>query len=110
MEVESITAVIKSTIEYGIFFGLFISLLVYTIKNNDKREKSYQDLITFLNNNILHATATNTEKLCTVADEIEKIDSKVQSISDKVDVINAKVDTIDKKVEMLPYKIGGNKE
>lgn len=110
MEVESITTILKSTIEYGVFFGLFISLLVYTIKQNEKREKSYQDLIDSLNYKILLTASNNSDKLGSVTEDIAEIDSKVQHISDKVDIINAKVDTIDKKVEMLPYKLGGNKE
>lgn len=110
MDTGVIIESLKSTAEYGAFFALFISLLVYTIKQNEKREDSYQKLIDSLNCKILFKAEQNNEKILTITEDIDEIDAKVQNISDKVDVINAKVDTIDKKVEMLPYKLSPQKE
>ena len=105
MEVNTISELVKGTIEYGIFFGLFVSLLVYVIKNTDRRETEYRKVIDMLSSKILCTATSNNDKIIGITDDIDALDTKVQHISDKVDIINAKVDTIDKKVEMLPYKI-----
>ena len=65
-------ALIEAATTQGIWVLLFVSLFMYTIKNNEKREENYQKLLSDM-----------TEKYAVVED------------------IRNSVDEIQKKVEML---------
>ena len=100
-----ITTINEIAVQYGIFAGLFVALLIYVIKNNDKREKAYQDTISSLNCKILEETKVNSTGINTLSDDVDELDKKLSCISTKVDSVDTKVDGMDKKVETIQLKV-----
>jgi peptidoglycan hydrolase CwlO-like protein len=88
--------ILKFVTEYGIFAGLFIWLLISTIKHNDKRETILNETINKLSDN---ACLT-----------IQKVDGKVDNLKDDVHALDKKVDKIDTKVENVQHDVNYLKE
>ena len=104
--------IVQIAAQYGIFAALFISLLVYVIKNTDKREKLYQELLTTVHTKLLDESRTNNEKITDVSNNVDALDTKliclnkkVEDVEKKVDTVNCKVDAVDKKFDMLSIRI-----
>lgn len=112
--------IVQIATQYGIFAALFIALLIYVIKNTDKREKLYQDLLTTVHTKLLDESKINNEKITMVSGNIDLLDGKLTAINQKVDDVekkvddvNNKVDAVDKKFDMLSLRMidkpnGGN--
>lgn len=79
-------------LQYGIFGALFVSLLVYVMKENSKRECEYQKTIKSLSEGI-HNTAIDSNKV------IHGVDADLDSLSEKIHVVKQDVDTIKINVE-----------
>jgi peptidoglycan hydrolase CwlO-like protein len=105
-------SVIKSIAEFGIIAGLFISLLLYVLKQNEIREK---ELRTALNefskcyrtlsvdsNHVAHAVQVMVNDTNESIDGLDKklvcVDAKVDNVDRKVDRISDKLDTIHEKI------------
>ena len=66
-------ALIEAATTQGIWVLLFVSLFLYTIKNNEKREENYQKLLSDM-----------TEKYAVVEDirnSVDEIQKKMEQIS-----------------------------
>lgn len=104
MEIASI----RSLVEYGIFFALFVSLFVYVIKMNEKlmaksdaREQEYQKTIKQLgdtigitvcdSNRVAKAVSVTVDTIClnlrTINGELDKVKTGVYDVKGTVDEI-----------------------
>lgn len=102
MELSAITEI---AVQYGIFAGLFIVLLIYVIKNNDKRELGYQEMINNLNCKILDQSKQNGSDITVVSQTIDSITDKLSKIDHKVDNVDRKVESIAQKVDSISVRI-----
>lgn len=93
-----ISGISEISVQYGIFAGLFIMLLLYVIKTNDKREQLYRETISKLQDSI-YSTASESNKI------VKDLTTNVDIIDSKVHAINKTVDNIDQKVDKLSYKV-----
>ncbi len=80
--------------QYGIFAGLFIVLLVYTIKQNERRENDYRSTISSLNS-IVDCTTQNISK------DVDEVIVKVKDVSDDVKQIKHNVNEIKRDVDYI---------
>lgn len=97
---------------YGVGIALFIPLLVYVIKKNDKqeersavREAAYQEVIRNVCEKIYPLSTDSNAVAHGLADDVEELHVKVADTKDKVDSLNTKVDMIGHKVDMIGTKI-----
>lgn len=100
-----LTTIGEAIVQFGIFGGLFIVLLIYTIKSNDKREKGYHNIISTLNTEILDTAKQNRTCIDGLSKDVDDIDAKLKCIETKVDNVEKKVDEIVYKVDHVSSKI-----
>lgn len=102
MEVAGFDAIAS---QWGIFAALFVSLLVYVIKQNEKREKEYQEFIKTLQNDISVTTSASHSMIEEITGEVDTLDVKLNEMSAKVDVVDQKVEHLINKVDHLNERI-----
>lgn len=91
--------------QWGIFAALFVSLLVYVIKQNEKREKEYQSFIKQLQESISCTTQASHSLIQGLTNDVDVLDEKLATMSDKVDEIDLKVVNLIGKVDHLNERI-----
>ena len=98
----------ETAVQYGIFAVLFVSLLVYVEKQNEKREKEYQSTIAKLSDNILRVASENhnvsLDTKCIIKgieEDIDCISTKIHEVSRDVDNIKTNVESIKKDVTYI---------
>jgi uncharacterized protein YoxC len=91
-------------VQYGIFAALFISLLVYVIRENAKREKAYQETIERLGHDLSSGVQKNqyiiSESKCVIEGievKIGEVHGKVQEISHNVGIIREDISELKEK-------------
>lgn len=87
---EALTSIYPELLEKGVFVLLFVALLVYVIKTNEKREAAYQLLV-------------NT-KISGVECSTQQIDTKSSKILETLDRVEKKADNVEKKVDNIDHK------
>lgn len=111
--------VISEAAKNGIFSLLFVVLFIWTMRENkcredksDKREEAarereleHREFIRKLQTEIA-CTATNNHQIVTaIADDLEVVSDKVHSVAKDVQDIQTKVIAIDKKLDIAHTKI-----
>ena len=105
---EQITGILQIATQWGIFAALFIILLLYTIKQNDKRETAYQAVIKEaqqlnkeLSEKVYSKSCDNGRVANEVSVEVDIISGKLSNIDHKIDKLDVKVDNLSAKVQTI---------
>ncbi len=100
MEIASFADIM---IQYGIFGALFVSLLVYVMRQNEKREKEYQQTIKALSESIYCAAVEGNKMIQGVDSDIGVIYSNVHEIKNDVGEIKKDIG----KIKISIHSISG---
>lgn len=85
--------------QWGLFAALFVGLLVYVVRQNEKRESAYQGLLKQVSEQILTTACDSNTILRGVDTEVDKLSDKLHLIGEDVDRIGTSVATIDRGVQ-----------
>jgi len=85
--------------QWGLFAALFVGLLVYVVRQNEKRETAYQALLKQVSEKILTTACDSNTIIRGVDEDMTKLGDKVHIIGGEVDKICGTVIAIDKGVQ-----------
>lgn len=105
MGAETFADFTQIAIQYGIFGALFISLLVYVIRTNEKREKEYQNTIDRLGTTLCNTANDNNRLLVEHKCTLEQIDFIVDGVQTKLHSVDADVLTIKNDVAVIKVNV-----
>ena len=95
-----VESILSMAAAYGIFPVLFVILLIYVMKNNDKRETSVQNTLNKVNDTILSKVCTTEAVVVEVKQDIKELKVDVgelkegnQQMEKKIDILTIKVET-----------------
>jgi hypothetical protein len=64
--------IIQGYAEYGIFSSLFVSLLLYTLRENEKRENMYREII----KNLSESFKCLADDVCEIKEKLDEMMKK----------------------------------
>lgn len=96
---------INEAVKSGIWAVLFVTLLIYVIRENKARESEYQTIIKQLNCEIIGKANDNQRVVGEVNITVDKIETKLQGIETKVEELDKKVDQVIEKADIIDRRM-----